>query len=305
MIKTSIVIVTFNSGRYIKKCIDSIKLSRHERYEVIIVDNASEDNTLEIVINNFPSVKLLKSAKNLGFAGGVNLGLKEARGDVIVLLNPDTIVTNNWLKELINPLEDQSAGVTGSKILYPDKKTIQSAGGYIDNNGLTHHYGYREKDSKRFNTEKQVDYVTGASMAFRKELINEIGYFDPEYFPAYYEETDFCYRVKKKGYKIIYVPRSAVIHLESKSSKLGSYNYFYWFHRNRLRFVLKNYSLSQLIFFLIAEIKWFIWIHLKSFLYIFTKRGGKELIKELSALFKAYYYNLILLPSIIIVRIKK
>lgn len=241
----SIIIVNWNAEKFLENCINSIHQQTYKNFEIIIIDNDSHDNSVDLIRTKYPDVQLIENKKNYGFAEGNNIGLRVSRGDVLVLLNPDTYVEKNWLHELIRPLSDDNIGIVGSKIFYSDKVTLQSVGGYIMPNGSTKHYGYGEKDIGQYNQVTDVDYVTGASIAFRKDLLEMIGFFDKRYFPAYYEEAEFCCRANKVGLRVIYNPESVVYHLESQSTKLFSANYYYWYHKNRLRFVLKNYSLKK------------------------------------------------------------
>lgn len=272
----SIIIVNFNGEKYIRNCLNSVFSSHYPRFEIIVVDNASSDNSDTIVETEFPSAKLLRNNKNLGFAGGNNVGIKVASGDIVVLLNNDTIVEKGWLEGIVDTLaSSDEIGIVGSKILYPDKKTIQHAGGIIHPNALTNHYDYGEEDNGQYNKMMDVDYVTGASIGIKKEVFKEVGFLEESYYPAYYEETEFCHRAKKHGYRVVYTPYSVLYHFESASIRLFSWRYLYYYHKNRIRFVLRNYSLRDFIFsFIPCEISWLIRIlfFLPSYLFSRIKR---------------------------------
>jgi len=258
--KISVIVVTYNSEKYIKKCLDSILESNYPNYEILVIDNASSDNTLSELKKFQNKLKLIKNKKNLGFTKANNIGIKNSKGKIIVLINPDAYVTKNAILELVLPfLEDKKIMITGSKIYYPETKKIQSAGGIIQKNGLTNHLGYGEEDNYQFNYPRSVEYVTGAAMAVRKKLFEITGLFDSAYSPAYYEETDKCLRARKLGYKVVYVPESVVYHHESTTLGALSKNYLQIFHRNRFRFIYRNYGFLEFFRnFIPYELKWFL-----------------------------------------------
>jgi len=256
----SIIVVTYNSGKFIDKCIQSILKNDYSSYEIIVIDNASSDNTLDVLQKYSKNIQLIKNKSNLGFTQANNLGIKNSKGEIIFLLNPDAYIVEDSILELVLPfLEDPQIMVTGSKVLYPETDIIQSAGGIIQKNGLTNHIGYKEPDRLQYDFPRSVDYVTGASMAVRRSFFEQAGLFDPVYFPAYYEETDRCVKAKKLGYKILYSPKSKVFHYESTTLGALSENYLKMFHKNRFKFIYRNFGLRKFLReFLPAEIKWFL-----------------------------------------------
>lgn len=217
--------------------------------QILVVDNASADNTVHLVEANFPNVQIITSDRNLGFAGGVNLGLTQATGDLIAIVNPDVVVEPEWLSELVKAIGgEQSVGIVGGKLLFGDGRTIQHAGGILRYPlALADHYGYRELDVGRYDRQREVDYVTGAAVVVRREVLQELGGLDEGFYPAYFEETDLCWRIRKAGLKVLYVPTAVGIHYESTSTVRDSYIYYYYYHRNRLRFVLKHYTPDQFL----------------------------------------------------------
>jgi len=255
----SVIVVSYNSEKYLFKCISSILDSDYPQLEVIVVDNASKDNSLKIIQNFQKNIQIIKNIKNLGFAGGNNLGIEKSSGDIIVLINPDAYVTKNAIIELIKPFwDDEKVMITGSKILYPDSKVIQSAGGIIQLNGLTNHIGYKENDENQYNVIKQVDYVTGAAMAIRRKLFKITGLLDTVYSPAYYEEVEKCVQARKLNFKVLYVPNSVVYHYESTTFGALSFNFLQVFHSSRFKFIYRNYGIYEFLFkFFSSELKWF------------------------------------------------
>ncbi len=255
----SIVIVTYNTrGRYIERCLETIRALDYPDFEVLIVDNASSDETrptLERVVRN--EIVILNAA-NRGFAGGCNDGIRRARGRVCVMLNFDTEVDRLWLCELIKPFHgDPRLAITGSKMLFPGRELLQHAGGVIHGNGMAEHIGYREADDGRFDAPCKVDYVTGAGMAIRREVLDLTGGFDEDFHPAYCEEMDLCYRARLMSYGVRYIPTSVMVHHESPVLDNQSPVFQRLVYRNRMIFCLKNYRLREWLFdFLPYEIHW-------------------------------------------------
>jgi len=255
--KISVIIVSYNSEKYIKQCLDSV-IKSSIPLEIIVIDNASTDNTLQILKIYEDKIKLIKSTQNLGFGGGNNLGIKNSSGDILILINPDAYVEKNSIEQLIEPmLYDERVMITGPKIFYPDSKKIQSAGGVLLSNALPYHIGYGQKDDPIFNTLITVDYVTGAAMAIKRTLFEITGLFDPVYNPAYYEETEKCVQARKLGFKVLYVPESVVYHYESTTLTALSKKFLKLFHTNRFKFIYRNFGFFEYMRFLYSETKWF------------------------------------------------
>jgi len=241
-VKTSIVIPVWNGRGYLPDCLDAVLGQDCGDIEVIVVDNGSVDGSADLVAERYPQVRLIRNLSNLGFAGGCNAGLRAAGGDVLVLLNQDTQVQPGWLRALIMRLQSPDVGIAGCKILYLDGVTIQHAGGWIQwPLGMAHHYGCGERDVGQWNEPREVAYVTGASMAFRRDLLERVGFLDEGFWPGYFEDADFCFRAKERGFSVWYEPEAVVLHAETASfPDLTRVSYPY--QRGRLRFVLKHLS---------------------------------------------------------------
>ena len=256
----SILIVDYDTERYLAKCLNSIFSASYPRgkLQVIVVDNSPNGGAYALVKRRFPHVFAIKPGTNLGFAGGNLLAFAKATGDIIVLLNSDTIVKKDWLLQLVAPLvRDSRIAITGSKAYYPNSRKIQHAGGIINPNGLTDHIGYGLEDKGQFDKEKDVDYVTGSSLAVRRSYIERHGFLSPSYFPAYYEETEMCQGARRNGYRVVVAPQSVLYHFESSSAAPTRTEYLRMFHKNRIKFVWRNYSLPALLVrFIPAEVKW-------------------------------------------------
>jgi len=247
MKRASVIVLSWNGKTYLPDCLNAVMAQTHAPHEVILVDNASTDGSVESVAANFPQFRIIRNDENLGFAGGMNVGLKQATGDIAVLLNQDTVVREDWLAALVKAMEaDALIGIAGCKVLYPDGETIQHAGGYLEYPlGLAHHYGYGELDQGQWDEQREVKYVTGAAMAIRREMLERIGYLDEDFFPAYFEDADICIRARQTGYKVVYVPTAVLLHYESASTERETVQQHYHYHRNRLRLLLKHYTLEQ------------------------------------------------------------
>jgi len=256
--KVSVIIVTYNSEKYIKECLDSIFQTDYPSLEIIVIDNASVDNTKNIVNNYGNKIKFIESKTNLGFAGGNNLGIKNSSGNILFFINPDAYVTKSSIKELVKPfLNDDKIMITGPKIYYPNTKKIQSAGGILGKNGLPLHIGYGQEDNPQFNFPRGVDYVTGAAIAIHRKFFEISGLFNTIYHPAYYEETEKCVRARKLGYKVFYIPSSIVYHYESTTLTALSEKYLKPFHTSRFRFIYRNFGFLEYLQFIGNELKWF------------------------------------------------
>jgi len=255
----SVIVVSYNSEKYISQCLDSILKSNDPQIEILVVDNASTDNSLKIIEQFQKNITIIKNKKNQGFAEGNNVGIKHSSGEIILLINPDAYLTRNSITELIKPfLSDEQVMITGPKILYPNSKKIQSAGGILHDNGLTDHIGNGETDEGQYDESKEVDYVTGAVMAIRKKLFEKTGLFSESYKPAYFEELEKCVQAKKLNYKILFQPKSEAFHYESTTLKALSKPFLKHYHTNRFRFIYRNYSFKELFSkFIPSELCWF------------------------------------------------
>jgi GT2 family glycosyltransferase len=254
----SIIIPTWNGKDYIEDCLNSLLSQDYPEFEVIIVDNASSDGTPEWVAEHFPTVTLIRNERNLGFAGGVNVGLRAAKGDVLILLNQDAAAEPGWLRALISGLlAAPDIGVAGCKIYHWDGKTIWHAGvEYDPHRGLTFLRGTGEPDRKQYDQPADMSSVVGAAMAFKREVLAQIGGFDEDFF-FYLEDTDFCWRARQSGFRVVYVPVAAVRHHVAASLGSGSTQTFRYHHLSRLLFLLKHFDADWFNdVFLLAEIAW-------------------------------------------------
>jgi GT2 family glycosyltransferase len=220
--------------------LDALLAQKPSGFEVIAVDNASTDGSGDLIAADYPGIKLIRNQDNRGFAGACNVGLCAAEGEVLVLLNQDTRVYEGWLDVLAQACRAPRVGVVGCRAFYADGRTIQHAGGTVEwPLGLAAHRGYRQADSLEWGVACPVDFVTGAAMAIRREVLDEVGLLDQGFWPGYYEDVDICYRAREAGYEVWYTPEARLIHDESVALK-GSRAIEVASQRGRLRFVLKH-----------------------------------------------------------------
>ena len=204
----SVIIVTYNHKKYLKSCINSV-LKQDYPHEVIVVDNCSQDGSAQLVREKFPDIKLIESPENKGYGAGNNLGVRQAIGEYIIILNPDTIVESGWLRELVKPLESENI-ITTSKILLYDGSAINTCGIINHFAGLTFTRGLGA-EPRAYQKSECVSGFSGCCFAMRKEKFEELGGFDENFF-TYHDDSDLSWRAHLSGFRILYVPTSAVRH---------------------------------------------------------------------------------------------
>lgn len=218
---TSIIIPSHNGIAYTEACLLSLRetLPKSFQGEIIVVDDASTDDTqerLNILRGQDNRLKVVKNTENVGFIASCNRGASFAVGEILLFLNNDTVLLPGWLPPLLRIFQDYpDAGAVGGKLLFPDGR-LQEAGGIIFRDGSADHFGREalEVDDPLFNYVREVDYCSGALLATRHWLFKEVGGFDTYYQPAYYEDVDYCFQVREKGYGVYYQPESVIVHFE-------------------------------------------------------------------------------------------
>ncbi len=215
----SIIIPVYNQIHYTYDCLVSIlEHTKDVAYEVIIADDVSTDGTKNL--NRFTEgIVICRNTSNQGFLRNCNHAAKSARGHYLMFLNNDTKVTSGWLRSLVELIEsDKSIGMVGSKLVYPDGR-LQEAGGIIWSDGSGWNYGRLDNpDKPEYNYVKEVDYISGAAILLSNDLWKQIGGFDERFAPAYCEDSDLAFAVRKAGYRVVYQPLSKVIHFEGISN---------------------------------------------------------------------------------------
>lgn len=246
----SVIIVNYNGLKYLDRCLNSLLDNRYPKLQIILVDNASADCSVDHVSKKFPKVKIIRSTTNLGFAGGNNLGIKHAKGKYVLLLNNDTEVEGDFVKNLVSAFDElPNLGCVQPKIVLMREKTkIDSCGTFLTDSMLLYHYGLNKDQSlKTYNRPFPVFSVKGAAMLIRKDLIDKIGLFDEDFW-SYYEETDFCHRAWLAGYQTWYFPKAKVYHLVGGTSTLFDNDFVQYRNaRNRLSSFIKNFETATLL----------------------------------------------------------
>ncbi len=277
----SIITVNYNHSEVTLEMIESLNKISYPNIEVIVVDNCSPDDDPKIIKRKYPNVILVENPINYGFAAGNNYGLMRARGEYVMLLNNDTVVTENFIEPLLDKLE-QNPGIAAvsPKIRYfhtPD--TIQYAG-YTEINPITMRnfsIGFNQKDKGQYDEDRETAYAHGAAMMIPMEVIKKIGLMSYIFF-LYYEEADWCARIKQAGYKIFYVHDSLVYHRESISTGRLSALKIYYLNRNRIVFMRRNIHGKDFYLGILYQL-----------MVAIPKNAFKFLIKGKLKLFHAYY----------------
>ena len=216
---------------------------------MLFVDNASSDGSVDYVRKTFGSdarLRIIQNNRNLGFTEGNNVGIRNSNVKYIALLNSDTRVEPDWLKELVEVAQPSDVGAVQSKLLQMDSAdTIDCGGGFIDYYGYHFERGRGEKSSS-CNQSGMIFYAKGAGVLFKPEVLAKSGLFDSEIF-MYFDETDLCWRIWLSGYKVLFAPKSIVFHKSgSTASKLQQKTRTYYYTRNHMLTLLKNYDLENL-----------------------------------------------------------
>lgn len=249
--QASIVIPVWNGASVIAECLDALYAdASDELLEVIAVDNASRDRSAAIIADRYPQVRLIRQPVNLGFSGGVNRGMEAARGDLFVLLNQDCVVQPGWLTALTQALESlPGVGIAGCTVLNADG-TVNHAGAVLRRPEAWGIHRTEIEDERP----QTVEFVTGAAMAIRRQTWEAVGLFDEGYYPAYYEDVDYCYRARRRGIETAYVPAARVTHLlSSREWQADPLKHTANHHRARYRFVSKHFRPAEVQEFFESE----------------------------------------------------
>ena len=252
--KISIIILTWNKLKITKKCIRFLENNiNYPNLEIIIIDNGSVDGTPEFLKklkeSNKRKYKIILNKSNLGYAKGINQGIRISEGYYIILLNNDVYITRDCLTSMIEKIEnDRKNVIVGAKLIYPNTMRIQHAGiVFIPKIEPLHIFKNCSYNDPRVNKSRNIDAVTGALMLIKREIFENIGYFDENFKYGGFEDTDFCLRCRIKGYKIIYSSNSIAFHDErATTNQLNKYyqiyNYNFKRFRNKWARILDNYN---------------------------------------------------------------
>jgi len=257
----SVIVLNYNAGELLLNCIESIKKSVYKNLEIIVVDNISTDKSQKACKEKYPDIKLIQNDENFGYCEGNNIGIREAEGDYIIILNPDTIVESNWIEELISAYNKFGEGLYQPKHLSLNEKTVyMSAGNMLNIFGFGYAREKGNRDENQFNKIEEIGYASGTCLFTSSAVLKKVGLFDPFIF-LYHDDLDLGWRASQLGIKSYYVPTSLIYHAESYSLKWNAEK-FYWLERNRKYCILTHYSKQTYskIFPMLLAVDFFVWI---------------------------------------------
>jgi GT2 family glycosyltransferase len=237
----AIILLNWNQPDHTLACLRSLGELDYPNVTVTVVDNGSTDGSPALIRERFPNVTLIENGLNLGFAAGNNVAIEPAMragADYVMLLNNDTEVAPDMLRELVDVAEsDAGVGIVGPKILYYDQPdVIWSAGGTVDAFGFPGHVGADRPDDDPSDEPREADYVTGCAILVKRAVVEAIGVIDERFF-IYFEETEWCARARRAGFRILYVPSARMWHKVKPDARGYSRRYLYLMARNRLLYL--------------------------------------------------------------------
>lgn len=290
----SVVIVNWNGSFFIQKCIQSVIDQNRQDIEIIIVDNASTDNSIQIISAEFPTVHIIRNTINTGFAHGCNQGLASAQGCYILFLNTDAWLDQNFFQPLIEKFEQSPniAAITPRVLRADNPELLDSCGSFWSMTTWLYHIGY-SKPAKysKYNKAKYFFALKGAVFMVKRESIRKVGAFDNSFW-CYYEETDLCHRFWIAGFSCLYYPGSQAYHIGGASAAQAP-NALFHFHnfKNQLQSFVKNFSLRTLLYVLPTHIILMIGISI-----IWTLQGK---LRHAASIYQAIGWTLYHLPEIV------
>lgn len=241
--EVAVLIVNFNGYAMLKDCLESLEKQTYprEKTRVLVVDNDSQDGSPRRLAEEFPWVHVVEAGKNLGFAGGNNLGIEKTHEPFVALLNNDTVVDPDWLRTLVLALQQApGAGAATSKIMFKNiPGVINNVGLNLYADGSGGDRGFQEPDRGQYEESVEVFGACGASVLLRRAMLEEIGLFDERFF-MYYEDLDLSWRARQRGWAITYVPTSLVHHIHCGTSVQWSPFFVFHAERNRVLANLKS-----------------------------------------------------------------
>lgn len=262
--RVSIVILNWNCLKYLKHCIDSVIQQTYKNIELIVMDNASTDGSVEFIKKEFPEIRIIENHKNLGFGKAHNQGIKLTKGAYYMPLNPDVILTKTYVEEMVKAitLRDNIGRVQG-KLYYMENgnkftNRIYTTGHKIYKNGVVSHYGTGEEDNGQFNEIREIFGANGAAPLYKRVMLEDIKinpeeYYD-ELFFIYGDDIDLDWRAQIKGWKCLYTPQAIAYHRGGGSKGIKTSYIRAQYIRNKYIMCLKNAFLFDLIYYIIPRI---------------------------------------------------
>jgi GT2 family glycosyltransferase len=237
----SIIILNYNAGDLLLNCAESVFQTQYDNFEVIVIDNVSTDQSHKKCKEKFEKIRLIENEQNYGYCEGNNIGIRDAKGEFIVILNPDTIVEPSWLEELLRAYQQHGDGLYQPKILsLSDRKILQSTGNMIQLFGLGFARDKGIPDINQHDKIEKIGYASGTCLFTSANTLKRIGLFDPFLF-LYHDDLDLGWRAAQIGINSYYVPSAVIYHAESYNFKWSSQKFF-WLERNRRYCLLTHYS---------------------------------------------------------------
>lgn len=286
----SVVILNYNAGELLLNCVESVLKTEYNNLEIILVDNKSSDNSHLECKEKFQDVHLIENSKNFGYCEGNNIGIRHAKGDYIIILNPDTILEANWLQQLISAYQKFGDGLYQPKILSLDEKNIlQSTGNMLHLFGFGFARDKGIKDENIRNKIEKVGFASGTCLFTTSKVIKKIGLLDPFLF-LYHDDLDLGWRAAQIGIDSYYVPSSVIYHAESYFLKWSSKK-FYWLERNRQYCILTHYSKKtrQKMAFHLFIVNSLVWLYYLSKGFLLAKiKADIDILKNRKKIEKKY-----------------
>ncbi len=254
----SVIVLNHNGMSFLKDCFDSLLAATYPATELLMVDNGSTDESVAFMERHYPRVRIIKSATNLSYSGGNNLGIRHARGQYVVLLNNDTEVTPGWLEPLLDEFgSDERIAACQPKVLdMTNRKAFEyagAAGGFMDRLGYPFLRGRIfdtvEEDTGQYQSPVDLFWTSGVAMVIRRDVLDETGLLDED-FVLHMEEIDLCWRLHLQGYRLRVRPDAVIYHYGGGTLSQGKTVKMYYNHRNSMFMLLKNYSGGRLLWVL-------------------------------------------------------
>ena len=255
----SIIIPNFNGKEHLKTCFDSIKNQTYKNYEIIFTDNNSADESVKFTEENYPEINIIKLDHNTGFARAVNEGIKNSKGEYVLLLNNDTECDKFFLEEMLSGFKSETTGSVACKMLnYSDRTKIDDAGDFIKFWCSRYARVHSVTDIGQYDNEEYIFGACAGAAIYKREVFDKVGLFDEDFF-AYYEDVDFSFRMQLEGYKCYYNPKAVCYHKRgaTTNSKMGFQTTLC--EQNLIALRIKNYPAAMLLkrfpLFIFARIK--------------------------------------------------
>lgn len=272
----SVIVLNYNGKHFLETCLTSLQKQTYPNLEVILVDNASTDGSIEYVKEHFATIEVIENKKNQGFAKGNNIGVEVAKGEYVLTLNNDTRADPSWVEELVKTAEsDFSIGMCASKMLFMDRSdTINSAGINISRSGACWDRGLYAPSSSYTEPDEVFGPCAGAAL-YRRKMLDEVGLFDEDFF-IYMEDVDLAFRGRLAGWRCVYVPSAIVYHHHGGFGGIDSDFTIYYGNRNIVWNAFKNFPTGILI----TSLPWIVGRNLVVIPYYTVRGHGKVIIKS-------------------------